>query len=423
MSHPAATTERRIWLRVGTLLDGVSATPLQDAHVAYDSRQILFAGTTPPPRHLVREEQTAPDAHWPDHTLLPGLIDAHTHLFLEGGELDPAKRAAHLQQPPPQLLEQARGRLEKLARLGLAGMRDAGDKDGVGLALSRLCAGPDRPMMPYVDSPGAAIHRRGRYGGFMAEPMEECGTPEACVAARVRTGSDRIKLIATGVIDFAKSAVTSQPQMTAEEVRAFVAAAATFGKQTFAHASGDAGVERVVEGGVDSVEHGFFVRSDQLVRMRDRQIAWTPTFAPVQKQIDYADRLGWDAKTVGHLQRILEQHGASLLEAQRLGVTILGGSDAGSYGVAHGLGLIDELELLERAGLSAMAVLHAATGAPSQRLALREKLGQIRPGYRPRFLLTAHSPLAGLANLRKPRTVIFDGVVLRPYSAIDSGGL
>jgi imidazolonepropionase-like amidohydrolase len=423
MSLPAAMRERPVWLRVGTLLDGTAAAPLEDAHVVYDHRQILFVGPASPPRDLLREEQTAPDAHWPEHTLLPGLIDAHTHLFLEGGELDPGTRAAHLQQSPAQLQEQARGRLEKLVRLGVAGMRDAGDKHEVGLALSRLCSEEARPLMPYVDSPGAAIHHRGRYGGFMAEAVEQCGTPEECVAARVRSGSDRIKLIATGVINFAKGAVMTQPQMTAEEVLAFVAAAAARGKQTFAHASGDAGVEAVVEGGVDSVEHGFFVRPDQLARMRDRQIAWTPTFAPVQKQIDAADRLGWDREAIGHLRRILEQHGASLLEAHRAGVTILAGSDAGSYGVPHGLGLVDEMECMEQAGLPAMAVIEAATGAPSRRLAFREKFGQIRPGYRPRFLLTRHSPLAGVANLRKPMTVVFDGAVAADGIAVDARGL
>lgn len=423
MSLPAATRERSIWLRVGILLDGISPAPLHDAHVVYDDRQILVAGTASPPRQMLREGQNTPDAHWPERTMLPGLIDAHTHLFLEGGELDVKQRAAHLQQSPARLLEQARGRLEKLVRLGIAGMRDAGDKDGVGLALSRLCSSADRPLMPYVDSPGAAIHHQGRYGGFLGEAVEQCGTPEACVAERVRSGADRIKLIATGVIAFAKGAVTSQPQMTAEEVRAFVAAAAARGRQTFAHASGDAGVEAVIEGGVDSVEHGFFVRPDQLARMRDRQTAWTPTFAPVQKQVEHAKRLGWDAKTIGNLQRILDQHGASLLEAQRMGVEILAGSDAGSYGVAHGLGLIEELEAMERAGLPSMAVIHAATGAPSRRLAFREKYGQIRPGYLPRFLLTNDSPLAGLASLRKPMTVVFDGAVITGGTGVDTRGL
>ena len=62
--------------------------------------------------------------------------------------------------------------------------------------------------MPYIDSPGAAIHHRGRYGSFMAEPLEEYGSPAECVEARIRAGADRIKLIPTGIIDFKKGTVT-----------------------------------------------------------------------------------------------------------------------------------------------------------------------------------------------------------------------
>ena len=169
---PAAIAGRRVWLRLGTMIDGSGAAPQRDAHVVYSKAGILYAGADTPPAEMVKSGRTAttPDAELPDYTLLPGLIDAHTHIFLEGGELDLDKRAAFLKQSPEELLELARGRLEKIVRLGVTAMRDCGDRDGVGLALSRLCASPDRPLMPYIDSPGAAIHRRGRYGSFMADP-------------------------------------------------------------------------------------------------------------------------------------------------------------------------------------------------------------------------------------------------------------
>jgi imidazolonepropionase-like amidohydrolase len=275
--------------------------------------------------------------------------------------------------------------------------------------------------MPYLDSPGAAIHHRGRYGSFMGGALEDYASPAECVAARVAAGADRIKLIPTGIINFKAGAVTTEPQMTVEELRRLVAAAGAAGRQTFAHASGEAGIERVIESGVDSVEHGFFIRDDQLARMRDRAIAWVPTFAPVQLQLEQAARFGWDAMVVGHLQRILDGHAASLARAHALGVLIIAGSDAGSCGVAHGLGFLRELELMERAGLPALAVLNAATGISAGRLGFPEKFGRIEPGCRSRFILTQHSPLAGIAHLRRPRTVIFDGQV--HASAVDVTGL
>lgn len=423
MPIPRATGERRIWLRVGRLLDGGSAPPLRNAHVVYSGEGILFVGPEAPPRSVLDDGQKQPDGDLPDYTLLPGLIDAHTHFFLEGGELDQEKRAAHLEQSPDKLLHLAEQRLGKLVRLGIAACRDAGDKDGVGLALSRMCGGAGRPSMPYIDSPGPAIHRRGRYGSFMGEPLEDCRTPWQCVEARVKAGADRIKLIPTGIINFKKGAVTAEPQMMAEEIGEFVTAARSFGRQTLAHASGDAGIERVIAGGVDTVEHGFFIRDDQLARMRDKPIAWVPTFAPVQKQVEYADRMGWDATVVANLKKILDRHAESLVKAHAMGVTVIAGSDAGSYGVAHGLGLLDELELMERAGLEPLAVIHAATGAGSDRLAFKENFGWIRAGFLSRFILTRHSPLDGIGNLRRDRLVVFDGEVFATRGCDSFAGL
>ncbi len=422
---PVATRAHPVWLRVGTLLDGSAGRPQPEANVVYDCDEILFVGIegrTPPPE-ILRVGQTSPDFAAPDATLLPGLTDAHAHLFLKGSEIDPARRAGELRQTPDELLAHARERLASLVRLGLAAVRDAGDRHGVGLALQKLCVQSDRPTMPFVESPGAAIFHRGRYGAFMAGAIEEYPTPRACVEARVAAGAGRIKLIPTGIINFKAGAVTAEPQMTTEELAQLVAAAKSLGRQTFAHASGDTGIARALESGVDSVEHGYFLRNDQLTLMRDRQTAWVPTFAPVQAQLDHAAMLGWDVATKDNLQRILAAHAASLRLAHMLGVIIVAGSDAGSCGVPHGFGLLRELELMERAGLPPLTVIHAATGAGAVRFGYREKFGRIAPGWRSRFMLTRHSPLATVANLRQSRTIVFDGMVFSAGQNEDSTGL
>jgi len=420
---PSAINGRRVWLRVGTLLDGASNKPLHDAHIVYDERGILFVGESSPPANSLDSNQCALDLDLPDFTLLPGLIEAHAHSFLKGGELDAHRRAAWLKQTPEIQLRAARSRLEKLVRLGIVAVRDAGDKHGVGLAIGQLYRSEGRPLMPYVDSPGAAIHHRGRYGSLIAEPMENFASPRACVEARVKAGADRIKLIPTGIINFKQGKVTAEPQMTTEEVSQLVAAAKSFGKQTFAHASGDTGIDRAIDGPVDSIEHGYFVRADQLAKMRDRQIAWVPTFAPVQAQIDHARLPGWDDTVVSNLQKILDQHAASLVKAHEMGVRIIAGSDAGAWGVPHGLGLLNELELMERAGLSPTAVINAATGTGSNRLAFREKFGRIKPGYQSRFILTRHSPLESVSNLREQKFVVFEGEVFESHGSVDPTGL
>ncbi len=414
---PVATGEKSVWLRVGTLLDGTISTPLREAHIVYNQKEISYVGAESPPAEIVNPGQCAADVDLPEYTLLPGLIEAHAHLFLEGGELNLDKRAAYLKQTSGELLLAAMSRLEKLVRIGVIAGRDAGDKDGVGLALSKLYASEQRPLMPYLDSPGAGIHHQGRYGSFMGEPIENFNSIEAVVEARIRAGADRIKLIPTGIINFKKGQVTTEPQMTTDEVSEFVRCSRARGKQTFAHASGDVGIDRAIDGGVDSIEHGFFLRDDQLAKLRDRHIAWVPTFAPVQEQVDHADLMGWDGEVIGNLQRILDQHGRSLVKAQEMGVLIIAGSDAGSCGVAHGTGFLYELELMERAGLSPLAVINAATGTSSNRLGYKEKFGQIKLGHLSRFILTKHSPLRGISNLRQDKHVVFDG---QPFTSASS---
>lgn len=408
---PSASSTRRIWLHIGTLLDGVSTSSSKDAHIVYDCERIVFVGTNghQPPHGSANPGQTKPDVVAPNATLLPSLIEAHAHLFLEGAELDFEKRKRYLEQSPEELLSHGRSRLEKLLKIGIQAYRDAGDKHGVGLALSALYNSSQRPLMPYVDSPGSAIHHRGRYGSFMSEPIEEHPTLSDLVEARVKKGADRIKLIPTGIIDFKKGIVTAKPQMTTEEITELVRVSKLHGRQTFAHASGDQGIDIAINGGVDSIEHGFFIRDDQLSRLRDDNIAWVPTFAPVQLQVDCAECMGWDDTIVSNLKRILERHSHSLSKAAEMGVTIIAGSDAGSCGVAHGYGFLYELELMERAGMTPINIINSATGISARRLKLAEETGTIEVGNRSRFIVTEHSLTKSVANLRKNKSVVFDG--------------
>jgi len=424
ISIPPASGGRKIWLRVGKLFDG-AREPLRDAHVVYDAEHILFAaeGKKLPPSNLLNPGQTQPDLDLPHYTVIPGLIEAHAHLFLGGAELDPARRAALLKGSQAQLVERATKRLERLAPFGIAGVRDAGDKFGVGLSLNRLCLSNVRPRIPYIDSPGAAMYHRGEYGSFMGEAVEDFSSLHECVQKKIQDGGARIKLIVSDVIDLRSGTVVRKPQMTADEVKKITAAAKEFSKQTMAHATGDLGIENAVEGGVDSIEHGFFIREDQLARMRDSQIAWAPTFAPVQKQIDEAGRFGWDDNVIAKLKRVLDQHSSSLVKADSLGVDIVAGSDAGAVGVPHGVGLIDELCLMEKAGLPPLTVLRCATGNSSHLLGFKEKFGLIKPGYKTRFILTKHSPFEKIENLKEKRHVIFDGEVFFVEPPEDSSGL
>jgi imidazolonepropionase-like amidohydrolase len=410
--------ERPVWVRVGRLIDGTSDAPRRDVDLVFDAHSIKSVGAG-------IEGRREPDAILSDYTVLPCLIEAHAHLFLDGAPVDFAQRDTYLRKPRTEMLERARSRWPKILATGVGAVRDAGDKHGVGLALAaeaKQHVGQLAPT-PYIDSPGAAIYHKGRYGAFMGEPLEDHASPAACVAARVRQGADRIKLLATGIINFNAGKVTTPPQMTADEIAQLVATAKEHGKQTFAHASGTDGVANCIAGGVATIEHGFFVTPEQLAQMRDKRIAWVPTFAPVQLQIDRAKDLGWDDPVVANLKRIIDGHRDMLRRAHEMGVTILAGSDAGSCGVPHGIGLLAEMLQMEQAGVPAMAVIRAATGTSAATLAFPDPIGRIAPGCRARMIFTRDDPSATVANLLNDRTVIFDGAAVRGQEPLDAAGL
>lgn len=397
------------WIVFGQLLDAKNRRVLRNAHLVYDHKHILHMGSDVPDVEI-SNGRIIPDLILPESTVMPGLIEGHSHTFLEGAELAAAKRADYQQQDSEMLYQNAACRLGVLARMGIIAMRDGGDKDQVGLRLSKLTASDDcPPFTARVLSPGAGIYRQGRYGGFFGMPLEDHASIDTCVQARVSEGANHIKIVPTGIINFAKGMVTAKPQFSVEEIQHFKRAASARQRHLMAHASGEVGVGHAIDGGVDTVEHGFFITDDQLARMRDKRISWVPTFTPVREQLDHADIMGWVGETLDHLRKILDNHAHSLQKAIALGVNVLVGSDSGSCGVAHGTGLFYEMELLEDAGMPTLDILCQVTHGNHSMLTQGEPYGSLESGFKPRFIVTRGNPLESVRNLRFERLVVFDG--------------
>ena len=394
---------------VGQLLDAKNQRVLKNAHLIYDQNHIIYVGSEAP-EEAILDGRKSPDLILPEYTAMPGLIEGHSHTFLEGAELAAEKRADYQKQDPQSLFEKAEARLRTLARMGIIAMRDGGDKDQIGLRLSKLTAAKDCPAFTAkVFSPGAGIHRQGRYGSFFGQPLEDHADIESCVRARVAEGADHIKIVPTGIINFLRGLVIAKPQFSVEEVQQFKQAARAHQKHLMAHASGDIGVGYAIDGGVDTLEHGFFITDDQLHRMRDLGISWVPTFTPVQEQLDHADVMGWAGETLDNLKRILENHARSLQKAIAMGINVLVGSDSGSCGVAHGSGLFYEMELLENAGMPTLDILCQATHGNNTLLTGNQPCGSFERGFKPRFILTKNNPFETVKKLCLERLVVFDG--------------
>jgi len=339
--------------------------------------------------------------------LMPGLVDAHAHLFLDGAPTDAKLRAEHLKQPLDKLIDAARASARQARACGVTLVRDAGDRHGINnrIRAEALSGTSAAGGLPRVRSGGLGVKRARRYGAFMATDVSDEESIAQSVT-RLAADNDEIKVILTGIIDFDAGAVTDAPQFTLAEAELIVRTARAAGRTTFAHCSGEQGLAIAAAAGIGSIEHGFFMNRATLETMAANGVAWTPTFCPVHFQWSHPEAVGWSPQTVGNLRRILDDHARHLRLAHELGVTLLLGTDAGSMGVEHGRAMLEEIERYLDAGLTLDATLKAATSAA------RRHFGDARPtlavGAPLDALLLARSPFdaashaASIAALRAP---------------------
>jgi imidazolonepropionase-like amidohydrolase len=332
--------------------------------------------------------------------LMPGLVDAHVHLFLDGAPTDGATRSAHLKQPLEGLTEAARRSARQALECGVTLVRDAGDRHGINNRIREEAK--SAKDLARVRSGGLGVKRPKRYGAFMATDVEDETAIRESVA-RLAAENDEIKLILTGIIDFDAGAVTDEPQFDLASTRLVVETARTQGRQTFAHCSGEKGLAIAARAGIGSIEHGFFMNRETLAIMRDNQVAWTPTFCPVHFQWAKPEAVGWSAQTVDNLRRILDSHAEHLRLADEMGVTLLMGTDAGSMGVEHGYAMFEEIGRYLEAGLALEKTLCAATSTARRHFGLEQNKLEVGAPF-DAVLLDA-SPFTDINALRKPRQV------------------
>lgn len=342
---------------------------------------------------------------------MPGLCDAHVHLFLDGSRLDPAERAAQCRSGAPEILAVARANIESNVRAGVTLLRDAGDAFGINHSI-RQELGTRADDRLTLRSAGAGLRRTGRYGRLLACEVGDACDIVRCVNAAVEAADD-VKIILTDIVDFETGEMKGPPQFDLDEMRAIVARAHERGRRVFVHCSGTDGIAIAVAAQVDSIEHGYLMNRELLKRMVDAQIAWVPTFAPVRFQLSRPELAGWSRATIANLDRILHSHAEHVVLGHELGASIIAGSDAGSPGVLHGGGLIDELGHLYEAGLPLTAVIKSATEEPRKHWGLPSSLSV---GQKADLVLLATSPFQDQRALRKVFAVVKGDTVLSAFA-------
>ncbi len=341
--------------------------------------------------------------------VMPGLVEAHCHLFLDGSELDLARRKDYLNAGRSQMLGTGRVNLAANLAVGITLIRDAGDIHGINTHLKEEITHASG-VVPELRSPGRAIRKTGRYGSFMALEVRDAESIERTIESLAPTADD-LKILLTGIIDFENGCVKGPVQFDLEETRLIVRTARRLSLKTYAHCNGPEGLNIAVEAGIDSIEHGFFMEPDIVKKMADKGTAWVPTFAPVYFQFARPDVTKWNPSTLDKLHAILQNHFHNVAGAAAKGVPVVAGSDAGSYGVPHGTGLIDELLFLRQAGLTVEQVLSAATSVPRQ--LWNAPPANVAVGQTANFIGLAGSPFKDINSLRQIQLICRNGEVVK----------
>lgn len=307
-----------------------------------------------------------------DLWLSPAPLDAHVHLCMRG-------------EPDYNL-----GR--NLAA-GVVAVRDLGN--------SPKRARPEGPPQgaPLVIASGPGLCAPGEASCWLAHMV--VGAAEmAAVARRVaEAGAQVIKLFATGLLDFDQPGLVQHPRaLSQEEARAAGDVAREYGLAVAVHGSGPDAAELAAACGAASLEHGFFLDDAHYDLLARTGVRLVPTITPIMAYVaDPAGRL--NQETRNKLARIAEMQMAGIVRAQKMGVELVLGTDAGAYGTPHGESLHREIHWWLEAGIAPHEVFDAATNRAARLLGLAGQVGVLDVGARAWLLGVREDPR------RDPRTL------------------
>ncbi len=329
-------------------------------------------------------------------TLLPGLIDCHVHLVLDGGP-DPMTQVANVSDATAVLRMAANGR--KTLAAGITTVRDLGSKDFVDVSLRNAVDGGIIPG-PHISCCGQMICITGGHGSQMGYVAD--GPEGVCHAVRVQAGAgvDCIKLMATGGV-LTRSVVPGIPHFNPDELAAGINEAHKLGLRTAAHAQSLQGSWNAVLAGIDSVEHGVGLDEKIAEEMAGRGTFLVPTLSAPANIIARGEKAGIPREFVDKTKRLFDAHVAGFETAIRSGVKIAMGTDAGTPFNLHGENA-RELELMVQHGLPPAEAIRSATSRASELLNREEEVGSIAVGRWADFLVVDGDPLEKIAVLADP---------------------
>ncbi len=336
-------------------------------------------------------------------TVMPGLINCHTHFCLDGSP-DPVTVWARRSLTENVLI--AAKHAEATLRAGITTVRDLGGVEGVDLGLKKAI-NDGVVLGPRMLVSGQVLCMTGGQGHFMGREVD--GPDEARKGAReqLKAGADIIKVMATGGV-MTPGVEPGSAQLTYEELRAAIEEAKKASRLTAAHAQGTMGIKNAIRAGIDSIEHGIFLDAEAIDMMLERGIFFVPTLAAAYHIIERGAESGIPAFAVEKTRRASDAHQDSFRRAREAGVRIAAGNDGGTpFNLSDNL--VSELECMVRAGMSPADALVTAHSTAAELLRMSDQIGTVEPGKLADLVVLDADPLADISAVAQVHMVIKAG--------------
>ena len=358
-----------------------------------------------------------------DATLLPGLIDAHTHLTYPYERDFRVEEMNALKKTIPERTLDAVDIVRRTLMAGFTTVRDVGAGDYIDVGLrNAIAAGkiPGPRMLVAVNALGAtgghcdssagfAPNIFGRETGISDGVINSPDQARQAVRYNIKYGADVIKTCATGGVLSLTDDVDT-PQLTQAELDALVAEAHALRRKTAAHAHGATGAKIAIRAGIDSIEHGSFLDDEALDMMKSRGTYYVPTLMAAE---GLKERLtdGYLPPVIAAKARLaIDALDATVRKALARGVKVVVGTDAAVY--PHGRNA-EEFHLLVNLGMKPIDALKAGTSMDAELLGVADRTGSIEAGKFADIVACPGNPEENIRQVENIRFVMKEGVVYR----------
>ena len=408
-AQQADSTPTRTAIRAGRLIDGRGGPPVANAVILIDGDKITAVG----PGLAIPANARVIDLS--RSTVLPGFIDAHTHVTSQ-----PRDYYEDLfRKSPIDVAITAHVYAKRTLDAGFTTIRDVGSAEFIDIALRNAINRGDIPG-PRIQAATLTVGSTGGHGDLSGfSPYLKFGTFSGVadgvddirklVRFEVKNGADVIKMIASaGVLSEEES--VGAPQYSQEEMNAVVEEAAMWGRKVAAHAHGAEAIKRAIKAGVASVEHASLIDDEGIRLAKERGTYLVMDIYNDDYIMAEYKRLGFPQKILDKEARVGRLQRESFRRAVQAGVKLAFGTDAGVYPHGwNGKQFAKEVEF----GLTPMQAIQTATVNAADLLGWSDKVGSVQPGRFADLVAVSGDPLADIHELERVSFVMKGGVVYK----------